>query len=180
MKHISTVLEPSISFHTLVKHVDAEDIANKNIRTHDLALELNNITNQLLIQNLDSSQQKQLLFTQPRDPNNQTNLHIKNISPIVIEQITPSLLVSKNNEMMKTKEMHMLDRKLLKCQLYSTFVLPQTTEKNDMIHIIEVEVIHEIIITTKIQIHKTDIALHSEIDLVMTKNYSPTIHSITI
>ena len=38
VKHTSTVLEPSIPFHTLVKFVNAEDIANYKIRTHDLAL----------------------------------------------------------------------------------------------------------------------------------------------
>ena len=47
VKHTSTVLEPSIPFHTLVKLVDAEDIANDKIRTHDLTLEVNSITNQL-------------------------------------------------------------------------------------------------------------------------------------
>ena len=55
VKHTSTGLEPSILFHTLVKLVDAEDIANDKIRTHDLALDLNNITNHLLTQTLDSS-----------------------------------------------------------------------------------------------------------------------------
>ena len=65
MKHTSTVLEPSIPFHTLVKLVDAEDIANDKTRTQDLALELNTITNQLQTQTLDSSQQEQLMFTQP-------------------------------------------------------------------------------------------------------------------
>ena len=40
VKHTSTVLEPSIPFHTLEKLVDAENIANDKIRTHDLALEL--------------------------------------------------------------------------------------------------------------------------------------------
>ena len=63
--------------------------------------------------------------------------------------------------------MHMLDQNLLKSHLYNTFVLPQTTEQNCMIHAIEVEVIHEITITKTI--HKTDIALHLEIDLVMTR-----------
>ena len=70
MKHTSTVLEPSIPFHTLVKLVDAKDIANNKARTHDLALEVNNITKQLQTQTLDSPQQKQLMFTQPRAPNN--------------------------------------------------------------------------------------------------------------
>ena len=29
VKHVSTLLDPSIPFHTLVRHVDSEDIANK-------------------------------------------------------------------------------------------------------------------------------------------------------
>ena len=47
MKHTSTVLEPSIPFHTLVKLVDAEVKTNDKIRTHDLALEVNNVSKQL-------------------------------------------------------------------------------------------------------------------------------------
>ena len=41
VNHTSTVSEPSIPFQTLVKLVDAEDIANDKIRTHDLTLEVN-------------------------------------------------------------------------------------------------------------------------------------------
>ena len=70
VKHTSTVLEPSIPFHTLVKLVDAEDIANDKIRTPDLALEVNNITKQLQTHTLESTSQEQLMFTQPKDPNN--------------------------------------------------------------------------------------------------------------
>ena len=55
VKHTSTVLESSIPFHTLVKLVYAEDIANDQIRTLDLALEINNITKQLNTQTLDPS-----------------------------------------------------------------------------------------------------------------------------
>ena len=72
VKHTSTILEPSIPFHTLVKLVDAEDIANDKIRTHDLTLEVNNITKQLQTQSLHSQQSDQVMFTQPRDPNNKT------------------------------------------------------------------------------------------------------------
>ena len=54
----------------MVKLVDAEDIANDQIRTHDLAREVNNITKQLQTQILDSPSQEQLMFTQPRDTNN--------------------------------------------------------------------------------------------------------------
>ena len=38
-----------------------------------------------------------------------------------------------------------------------------------MIHAIDVEILHELINMTKIQTHKTDIALHQEIDSVMTE-----------
>ena len=69
-KHTSALLEISIPFHTLVKLVDAEDIANDKIRTHDLTLEVNYITKQLQTQTLDSQQSDQVMFTQPRDPNN--------------------------------------------------------------------------------------------------------------
>ena len=108
------------------------------------------------------------MFTQTRDPK-KSNLHIKSFVLFVIEQTTQSLLVSINNEIVKIREMLLLDQNLLKNHLYSTFILPQTTEQKDIIHAIEVEVIHELIIRTKILIHKTDIALHREIDLVMTK-----------
>ena len=70
VKHTSTLLEPTIPFHTLVKLVDAEEIANDKIRTHDLALEVNNFTKQLNTQTLEPSSQEQLMFTQPKDPNN--------------------------------------------------------------------------------------------------------------
>ena len=78
MKHTSIVLEPSKPFHTLVKLVDAENIENYKIRTHDVTLEVNSITNQLQ--------------SQPRDPNNKLGiikLHIKNY-----HFVTPSLYKS--------------------------------------------------------------------------------------
>ena len=63
MKYTSTVLEPSIPFHTLVKLVDADDIENEKFRTHDLTLAVNNITKQLQTQTLDFSEQEQFMFT---------------------------------------------------------------------------------------------------------------------
>ena len=47
VKHISTVLESSKPSFTLVKLVDAENIANDELRTPDLTLEVKSITNQL-------------------------------------------------------------------------------------------------------------------------------------
>ena len=46
MDHTSTVLKPSIPIHTLVKLVDAEEIADDKIRTHDLTLEFKIIKKQ--------------------------------------------------------------------------------------------------------------------------------------
>ena len=54
VKHTSTVLEPSIPFHTLVKLVDAEDITNEKIRTLDLPLEVNSLTSKLSSHTLNS------------------------------------------------------------------------------------------------------------------------------
>ena len=157
-------LDILIPFHTLVKLVDAEDIANDKIRTHDLALELNNITNQIQTQTLDSSQQEQLMFTQPRDPKKTCIQKI-----LFIVQITLSRLVSKNNEMMKIKEKPTLDQNLPKNHLFSTFVHHPMIEQKDMTHATEAEVHHEIFTVAKTQIHKTDIALHQEIHSAMTK-----------
>ena len=165
VKHTSIVLEPSIPFHTLVKLVDAEDIANDKIRTQDLALEINNITKQLNTQTLDHSSQEQLMYTQHKDPNNKNRPAYKKYC-----SYCPFLLVSKNNEMMKINEKHMLDQNLHKNHSFSTFVLFPMTEQNTMIIDTEVEVPHETTLTTKI-IHKTDTVLHLEIetDSVMTK-----------
>ena len=142
VKHTSTVLEPSIPFHTLVKLVDAEDIANDKIRTHDLALEVKNITKQLHTQTFEPSSQEKLMFTHPKDLN--------------------------NNEMMKPNEMHMLDLNLHKNHLYSTSVLLLMIEQNTMIINTEVEEPHVTTLTTR-PIHKIDTVLHLEIESAMTK-----------
>ena len=70
VKYTYFVSESSNPLHTLVKLIDDEDITNDKIRTHDRALEVNNITKQLQTSNFDSSQQEQLMFTQSRDTNN--------------------------------------------------------------------------------------------------------------
>ena len=108
------------------------------------------------------------MFTQPRDLNNKNKAACKKTSPNVMKQKISYQLVSKNIEMMKTKEMLMLDQNLLRNHLYNTFVLLVMTEQNDMIHNIGVELHHEVTIITT-TIHKTDIALHLEIGLVMTR-----------
>ena len=71
VKHVSTLLEPSTPFHTLVRHVDSEDIANEKIRTNDLALE----TNKIPIENDNNDKELEpdhVMVTQPGDPNNKS------------------------------------------------------------------------------------------------------------
>ena len=177
MKHTSTVLEPSIPFHTLVKLDDAKDIANDIIRTHDLALEVNSITNQLQSQNFETQQSEHLCLHNLETLTTNTNLHIKNIVQIGIEQIIPSLLVSRYNEMVKMKETPTLDPNLLKNSLYNTFVLllvtitltKQTTNLQDpKIDIVD-EVHHVIVIQTVTLHHKIDIVLTPDTDTGMTE-----------
>ena len=177
LKDPSTVLEPSIPFHTLVKLVDAEDKAKDKIRTHDLTLEVSSITNQLQSQNLETQQSEHLIFTQPRDPNNKHKPDYKKIVHIVIKQITSSLLVARNNELMKTKEMPMLDLNLPKNLLYNTSVLLLVTisltehitnPQNPMIDTV-VEVHHVRVVQIAILHYKIDIVLTPETDTDMTE-----------
>ena len=180
MKHTSTILEPSIPFHILVKLVDAEDIANHRVRTHDLTLELNNITNQSQSQTMEQ-QPEQHMFTQPNDPNNnKQNLHTKNIAPIVIEQITLFHHVSKNIETMIIKEKSMQDQNLHKNLLCNTSVqtlkIKQKLVTDQMNIITAVEVRHESAKILKIFPHRTDIVIHHEIEIIMTEALLKVMH----
>ena len=110
------------------------------------------------------------MFTQPRDPNNKHKPAYKNIVHIVIEQITPSLLVSRNNEMMKIKGTPMLDLNLSKNHLYNTSALllvtitltEQTTNLQNLMIDTVVEVHHVIVIQIATIHHKIDITLTLE------------------
>ena len=161
-------MEPSIPFHTLVNLVDAEDIANDKIRTQDLTLGINNSTKQLPLKLLTHPHKNNLSLLNLKTQTTKPNLHIKNTALFVTEQITPSLHVSKNSVMMQINETLMLDQSHHKSLLYSTFVLHLMIEQKPMITDTEAEAIHVTTLITKI-IHKTDIVLHHEIDLVMTK-----------
>ena len=68
------------------------------------------------------------MFTQPRNPNNKIEPAHKSTATTVTEQIILSLLVSKNNGMMKINVMLMHDLNLLKNFLYNTSVLPPMTK----------------------------------------------------
>ena len=95
------------------------------------------------------------MFTQPRDPNNKTKpAHKKYRSHCHRTSHSISVCFKKQRDDEDKRD---------------AFVFPQTTEQNDMIHDIEVEVHREITTIPKTTIHKLDVALHLEIDLVMTK-----------
>ena len=72
VKHVSTLLEPSIPFHTLVRHVDSEDIANEKIRTNDLALEINKVSLEDDTNKKEFEHEYQIMVTQTGDPNNKS------------------------------------------------------------------------------------------------------------
>ena len=71
VKHVSTLLEPSTPSHTLVRHVDSEDITDEKIRTNDLALEINKVSIEDDISN-KKSEHDHILVTQSGDPNNKS------------------------------------------------------------------------------------------------------------
>ena len=101
VKHVSTLLEPSIPFHTLARHVDSEDIANEKIRTNDLALEINKVSLEDDTNKREFEHEDHIMFTQSGDPNNKSKP--KNIVPIVTKIIMIFQTVIKNYVMMNTK-----------------------------------------------------------------------------
>ena len=72
VKHVATLLEPSIPFHTLVRHVDSEDIANEKIRTKDLALEINKVSFEDETNNKVLEHEEHIMVNQSEDPNNKS------------------------------------------------------------------------------------------------------------
>ena len=97
VKHVSTLLEPSIPFHTLVRHVESEDIANEKIRKNDLALEINRVSIEDDNNNKESEHDHIMVF-QSGDPNTKSK-PAKNIVLIVIKTIMVIQIV-----MMKTRD----------------------------------------------------------------------------
>ena len=76
VKHTSTVIEPFLQFHTLVKLDDVEDITNdEKTRTLHLPLENKNIIAKLASQKLSSESygsNPENMLTQANDPNNKS------------------------------------------------------------------------------------------------------------
>ena len=98
-----------------------------------LHLKLITLRNNYTLNFLNLHHKNNLCLLNQKTPITKINLHIKNFVHTVTEQITPSLLVSKNNELMKTNEMLMLDQNLHKNYLYNTSVLLLMTKQKIMI-----------------------------------------------
>ena len=101
------------------------------------------------------------------------NLHIKQIAPTVIEQIT---LFYRDSNNMKMKEKHMQDQGLHKNLLYKISVPTPMTKQNEMATIrmstltdVAVEVQQERIFITKIILHRIDMVLHLAISILKTE-----------
>ena len=142
-------MEPSIPLHTLVKLVDAEDIGYDKFRTHDLALEINDITKQLNTQTLEPSSQEQLMFTQSKDSNIKHKPAYKKYCSYWHRTNHSISACFKNQRDDEDKKMPMLDKNLHENHLYSTFVHLPTIEQNIMITDTEVEVLHVTTLKTK-------------------------------
>ena len=119
-------------------------------------------------QTLDPSSQEQLMFTQPKDPNNKNKpAYKKYCSYCQKTNLSISACFKKQRDDEDKREAYARS-KSHKYLLYNTSVLLPMIEQNTMIIDTEVEVLHETTLTIK-TIHKIDTVLHLEIDLVMTK-----------
>ena len=113
------------------------------------------------------------MVTQPRDPNNKNKHAYKKIVLIVIEHITPSLLVSKNQRDDENKR----DAYARSKSPQKSFVQYFRSPSNDRTERFDTNYRSRRTSRTefynKRQTHKTDIALQPETDSVMTKILLP-------
>ena len=123
VKHVSTLLEPSIPFHTLVRLVDSEDIANEKIRTNDLALEINKVSLEDDTNKKEFEHEDHTMVTQSGDQITKANQPIENIVPIVTKIIIVFQIVIKNNMMTNTRNTITNDHELLNNPLYNIFAV---------------------------------------------------------
>ena len=183
VKHVSTLLEPSIPFHTLVRHVDSEDIANEKIRTNDLALEINKIS----IDNDNNDKELEhdhIMVTQPGDPNNKSKPAYKKLVLIVIKTITVFQIVTKNNVTKNTKNIEIRNQELPNNHSYNTSVVnPAVLEITELkmkliilpgiMIVVDIAKITTIMIDVEIMIHAevtAEIIHKTIIDLILDKD----------
>ena len=123
VKHVSTLLEPSIPFHTHVRHVDSEDIAIEKIRTNDLALEINKVSLEDDTSRKEFEHEHHIMVTQSGDPNNKSKPAYKKYCSFCHKKFIVFQIVIKNNVMMNTKNTITKDHELLNNLLYNIFAV---------------------------------------------------------
>ena len=79
VKHISSSLEPSMPFHSLVNMVDSEDITLEKIKTQELSLEINNLSNTFQQNTNIQDSPSEPPQVQVIDPNNKSKPQFKKI-----------------------------------------------------------------------------------------------------
>ena len=121
VKHVSTLLEPSIPFHTLVRHVDTEDIAYEK-KTNDLTLEINKVAIEDDNNNKES-EHDHVVVTQSGDPKNESNPAYKKYCSYCHETIMVFQIVIKNNVLKSIKNIKIRDQELLNNPLNNTSVV---------------------------------------------------------
>ena len=77
VKHISSSLEPSIPFHSFVNMVDSEDIRLEKIKTQELSLEINSLSNAFQQNTTIQDTPPATPQTQAVDPNNKSKPQFK-------------------------------------------------------------------------------------------------------
>ena len=170
VKHVSTLPEPSIPFHTLVRYVDSEDIANEKIRTNDLALEINKVSIEDDTNNKES-EHDHIMFTQSGYPNNKSKPAYKNIVLIVKKTIMVFQIVIENNVMKNIKDIKIRDQELLNNPLYNTSVVNPVLHKKiemkiKMIILLEITTVIDLIKTTT-HTTTTDIEIMTDIEATL-------------
>ena len=123
VKHVSTLLEPSIPFHTLVRHVDSEDIANEQIRTNDLALEINKVSLEDDTNKKEFEHEDHIMCTQSGDLKNKSKPAYRKYCSYCHKKFIVFQIVIKNNVMTNTRNTITKDHELLNNLLYNIFAV---------------------------------------------------------
>ena len=175
VKLVSTLLEPSIPFHTLVRHVDSEDIAHEKIRTNDLAPEINKISIENDI-NDKELEPDHIIVSQPGDPNNKSKPAYKKYCSYCQKTITVFQIAIKNNVTKNTKDLEIRDQELLNNLLYNTSVvnpaiLKITELKIKLIILLEIMTVIDIVKTTPTIVIDIEIKIDTEVTVEIINNY---------
>ena len=128
VKHTSTLLEPSIPFHTLIKLLDSEDIANERIRTNDLSLEINTLADKLDSTIIEDTEH--INFINRNAELTKVNHHLKNIVNIVTATNHSISSCIQRKEMMIIIKIDIQDQNLHNKYLFNTLKETKIRDNN--------------------------------------------------